>query len=329
MLKRKNSKSAHAANNKKKNAKTKTKNQPEAIKKRILRTTYVKLRQKKQIKPPRPTRKLTGSFRLFADSISLLRQHWKLFGGITLIYILLSIVLVGALSGDYSFTELRKGFEDEFGRLAASLALFSVLISTSGSPNSESGAVYQTIVVLVVSLATIWALRQVLAGEKIQIRDAFYKGMYPLVPLVLVLLFLTILFIPAVVAGFLFTVVLAGGLAVTVLEQVLWSGLILLLFIWSVYLVTNRIFAVYIVTLPDMRPMAAIRAARRLVYWRRWAVIRKLVFLPFAMFLLGAIIILPIIAFVPAIVQYVFLVLSMFALVFAHTYAYSLYKELL
>lgn len=327
MPKRKTSKNTYTAGSGKKD--TKAKNSPEASKKRLLRIPFFGLQRKKKDKPPRPTRKLTGSFRLFADSISLLRQHWKLFGGITLVYMFLSIVLVGALSGDYSFSELRKGFEDEFGRLTASLALFSLLISTTGSPTSESGAVYQTVVVLVVSLATIWALRQVLAGEKIQIRDAFYKGMYPLVPLVLVLLFLSILFVPAVVAGFLFTVVLAGGLAVTVLEQVLWSGLVLLLFLWSLYLVINRIFAVYIVTLPDMRPMAAIKAARRLVYWRRWAVIRKLIFLPFAMLIVGAVIILPIIAFVPAIVQYVFLILSMFALVFAHTYSYSLYKELL
>lgn len=317
-----------AKKHRKKSADTAT-DQMKKSRKRFLKISALRPRRKKKEKPPRPTRKLTGSFRLFADSVSLLRQHWKLFGGITLVYLALSIILVGALSGEYSFSALRESFVEEFGRLSASLALFGVLVGSTGSTTSESGAVYQTLVVIIISLATIWALRQVLAGEKIQIRDAFYKGMHPLVPLVLVLLFLSLLFIPAAIAGFLFNVVLAGGLAVTVLEQVLWFALIVLLFSWSVYLVINRIFALYIVTLPDMRPMAAIKAARRLVYWRRWAIIRKLLFLPFALLVIGAVIILPLIVFVPAIVQYVFLALSMFALVLAHAYAYSLYKELL
>lgn len=320
---------AKGGKKKKRAAPVKSNEKTTAVKKRLLKVPSLKFRRKKKDKPPRPTRKLTGSFRLFADSVSLLVQHWRLFGGITLVYLLLSIVLVGALSGSYSLSALQESFTEEFGRLSASLALFGVLVGSTGSVASEAGAVYQTIVVLMVSLATIWALRQVLAGEKIRIRDSFYKGMYPLVPLVLVLLFLSLLFIPAAIAGFLFNVVLAGGLAVTVLEQVLWFALVVLLLVWSLYLVVNRLFAVYIVTLPDMRPMEAIRAARRLVYWRRWSIIRKLLFLPLALLVIGALIVLPLIAFLPAVVQYVFLVLSVLALVFAHTYTYSLYRELL
>ena len=296
--------------------------------KRLGRLRPIKLRRRKS-NQPRPTKKLTGSFRLFIDSASLVRQHWKLFGGITLVYFVLTMVLVGGLSGEYSISELKKTFAEEFGRLSASLALFGLLVSTTGSSASESGAVYQTLVILLVSLATIWALRQVLAGEKVRIRDAFYKGMYPLVPLVLVLLFICLLFIPALIGGFVFNIVITGGLAVTTLEYILWMGLVILLLSWTLYLVVTRIFAIYIVTLPDMQPMAAIKAARKLVRFRRWLIIRKLLFLPFALVVIAAVIILPLIMFAPVVVQWVFVMLSMFALVFARAYAYSLYKELL
>ncbi|MCA9332095.1 hypothetical protein KC968_04105 [Candidatus Saccharibacteria bacterium] len=294
---------------------------------RVRNKVVAKIRQKD--KQPRPTKKLSGSFRLLIDSASLLRQHWKLFCGITLVYFFLIVLLAGGLSGLTSVKDLKSTFVQEFGNLTASLALFGMVVGTTGNTTSATGSIYQTLVVLIVSLATIWALRQILAGEKIRVRDAFYKGMYPLVPFVLVLLFICILFIPAMVSGFIFNVVILGGLAINVLELVLWMALIISLLLLTLYLVTTRIFAIYIVTLPDMQPVAAIKAAKKIVRYRRWAIIRKLLFLPFIMVIIAAIIILPLIVYAPVTVQVVFVLLSMFALVFAHTYAYSLYKELL
>lgn len=331
MPKKTTPKSASVTNKKdqKSTKRTKLDQSTSLAKKKLTKLVPKKLRRQKKEKPPRPTRKLTGSFRLFMDSTSLLRQHWKLFGGITLVYFVLNMVLVGGLSGQYSVSELKQTFTQEFGRWSSSLALFGLLVSSTGSSGSESGAVYQTVVILLVSMATIWSLRQVLAGERVSVKDAFYKGMYPIVPLVLVLLFVCLLFIPAVIAGFLFNVIISGGLAVNVWEYVLWFGLIIMLLAWTLYMLVTRIFAIYIVTLPDMKPMAAIKASKKLVLYRRWSLIRKLLFLPFALVVLGAVIILPLIMFAPVVVQWVFVLLSMFALVFAHTYTYSLYKELL
>lgn len=284
---------------------------------------------KRKEKQPRPTKKLSGSFRLLIDSASLLRQHWKLFCGITLIYFILIVLLAGGLSGLTSVKDLKSAFVQEFGNLSASLALFGMVVGSTGSTTSATGSIYQTIVVLIVSLATIWALRQVLAGEKIRVRDAFYKGMYPLIPFVLVLLFICILFIPAMISGFIFNVVILGGLAINALELGLWMTLVIGLLLLTLYMVTTRIFAIYIVTLPDMQPMAAIKAAKKIVRYRRWAIIRKLLFLPFIMVIIAAVIVLPLIVYAPVAVQAVFVLMSMFALVFAHTYAYGLYKELL
>lgn len=311
----------------------KQKNVDNNTKTRFSRLKTIKQKRKKREKPPRPTTKISGSFRLFADSVSLLRQHWKLFGGIALVYLVLNILLVGVLSGLGNFQSKYNDLTGEIGRLHGSIVLFGELISGSSSSVDATGSgannVYQTIIVLTVSLATIWALRQVLAGEKVRIRDSFYKGIYPLVPFILVLLFIGLLFVPALVASFLIAVVLQGGLAVNMLEKTLWITIVVLLLAWSIYMLVSRIFAVYIVTLPDMTPVRAIKASRRLAYWRRWALVRKLLFLPFALFVIGAIILLPIITYIPVVAPWVFLILSMIAMIFVHTYAYSLYKELL
>ena len=279
-------------------------------------------------KPQTPPEKLTGSFRLFADSLSVIRQYWKLFVGITLIYLILSMLLVGGL-GSLDVSELKKTFTEDLGQLSASVAVFGLLIGSTGSAGSESGAAYQTIVVILVSLATIWSLRQIYAGEKIGIRDAFYKGMFPLVPFVLVLLFLCLTLIPATIGSFIFTAVFGGELAVTLVETLIWSIVVFLLMVASLYLLSTYIFAAYVVTLTDVRPVEAIKTARKLARFRRWSILRKLLFLPVAYVAIGIIVILPLIVFVPVVVQIVFVLLSMLALVFAHTYVYSLYKELL
>lgn len=306
-----------------KHKKAQSKSEPANAKRRSLKARL------RRAKPETPPAKVSGSFRLFADSLSLLRQHWKLFGGITLIYLILNIYIVGALKAGYDIVELKDTIVAEFDQLTASLAVFGLLLESAGNAGSESSAAYQTIVIFLVSLATIWALRQVLAGEKIGIRDAFYKGMYPLVPFLLVLLVIALQLIPFMAGAFIFASMFGSGLAVTVVEQVVWALVVFLLVLLSLYWLSSSVFALYVVTLPDVRPIAALRAARKLVRYRRWAMVRKLLFLPLALLTIGAVIVLPLIAVAPGIVQVVFLVLATFSLVFAHTYIYSLYKELL
>jgi hypothetical protein len=97
----------------------------------------------------------------------------------------------------------------------------------------------------------------------------------------------------------------------------------------SLYMVTSSVFALYIVTLPNMTPMRALRSARGLVLGRRWTVLRKLLFLPIALFLLGALIMLPLIWFWAPAATWVFFALSMACLAALHSYMYALYRSLL
>ena len=94
-------------------------------------------------------------------------------------------------------------------------------------------------------------------------------------------------------------------------------------------MISSSIFALYIVTLPDMTPLKALRSARQLVRHRRWTVLRKILFLPILLIVVAAIVMLPIIIWTPPLAQWIFFVLTMFAIAAVHAYAYALYRELL
>lgn len=301
----------------------------------LARPTYSSFRLSKRLRHPRP--KVTGSFQLFARSISALRKRPRFFAGIVLVYLVLTIVLVKGFGVGSGIADLKDTltelFQGEISQITTGVSLFAVLLGNLSSAPSDQANVYQTVLLVTTSLAIIWALRQSHSSEnakaKLQVRDAFYKGMYPLVPFVLVLLVIGIQLLPVAVGSFVYNAVIGGGLAVTAAEKVLWTLLIAGLLLLSLYMVTSSLFALYIATLPDMRPMQALRSARDLVRHRRWTIMRKVVFLPIALLVIAAVITIPLILVVPDVAEWVFFVLSMAGLVVFHSYIYTLYRELL
>ena|SRR3990167_7693420 len=299
---------------------------------RIKQPIYKPFRLSKKIKPPAQA-KLPSAFRLMRSALGLLKRHWKLFLGITLVYGFLTVVLVRGFGGSLNLTDLKTtlkdGFGGQYGSLATGATLFSYLLGSAGSSSSPAGGVYQSLLMIIVSLATIWALRQVLANNKIRIRDTFYSGIYPLIPFVLVLLVVGLQLIPLSIGSWLYSTVINNGIAVTFLEKFIWIMLFFLLALLSLYMICSSLFALYIVTLPNMTPMKALRSARQLVLHRRFLVLRKILFMPLALLILGAIIMIPIIIFITPAAEWIFFLLSMFVLTVVHAYMYTLYRELL
>lgn len=275
---------------------------------------------------------IPSAWTIFKRSNRHLNEHKKLFGIISLIYLGLTMLLVRGFQlttdlglAKQAFDELLNGAGNG---ITSSLAVFGYLVGTN-SPNSEVATVYQTMIIVLFSLVTIWALRQTHAKEKISVKDAFYKASYPLIQFILVLLVVGLQFIPFVLGNFLFSATVGSDIAVNLAEKILWSALSFMLVLWTVYLVSSSLFALYIVTLPDMTPLQALRSAKKLVKFRRWSIIRKVIFLPFILCIILAVVMLPTIMFVTPISEVVFLILISSVLVVSHSYMYSLYRELL
>lgn len=298
---------------------------------RLKKSQYKTLRLSKRIRSTQP--KISGSWKLLGSSFLVLKKHWRLFGTLTIIYGLLTFVLVRGVGGGTNLSDIKSSFQGvvsgKWASLTTGTVLYGYLLGSAGSSATETGSVYQSLLIIIMSLAVIWSLRQVTARTSIRARDAFYKGMYPLVPFLLVMGVIGLQLLPLMAGSWLYSTVMGNGIAVTLLEKILWGTLFFLLALLSLYMIASSLFALYIVTLPDMTPMQALRSARQLVLHRRWTILRKIIFLPIALLIASAVLMVPLIILLTGAAQWVFLLLSMFVLVLVHSYMYSLYRELL
>ncbi len=287
-------------------------------------------RTPKQFRPTYP--KLPSAFRLLWQSIGVLKRHWKLFLGIVLVYGVLNVILVHGLANG-NLSSLKSSFNQAFhGRTkqaSTGLTLFVYLLSSSGNTSNQTAGVYQALLVLIISLAVIWSLRQVYAQVVVRVRDSFYRGMYPLIGFIVVLLVVGLQLLPLLLGASLYSLVLNQGIAATGLEKFVWLVFFGLMAAISLYMICSSIFALYIVTLPDMTPMKALRSARQLVRYRRLLVLRKILFLPLALIILAAAVLVPLIIIYTPSAEWVYFALSLFGLAIVHSYMYGLYRELL
>jgi hypothetical protein len=293
---------------------------------------YQSFKLQKSVKPAR--KPVASGFKLFKQALGTLKNSWKLFAGILAVYGILNVILVGGLSNNTDLPLLKDALNQVFtgnlGSFSTGLTLFTVLVGSLGSGGTTAVAsAYQTILLLVISVILIWALRQVYASHKVGVRDAFYKGVYPLIPFILVLLVIGLQLVPLVLGTTLYSLLVGGGIAITVLERALTGLAFLALAVMSVYMICSSIFALYIVTLPDMTPMKALRSARELVQFRRWVVLRKILFLPIAILVVSAFIMIPISLYVTPAATAIFFVLTIIGVGVIHSYMYALYRELL
>lgn len=298
---------------------------------RVKQSSYQSMKLSKRIKHHV---KLPSAWKITKSAALLVWHHRRLFIGITLLYGILNLILVKGFSGGADIGslkhELSQLFRGNFGTLGSSLTIFLYLVTTSGNSSSSTGGAYQLLLVLVMSLAIIWLFRQILAGSTaLRVRDSLYRGMYPLVPFILVLAVIAIQTVPLIIGSTLYTLVITYGIAALPAERLVWALFFAILALLSIYMICSSIFALYIVTLPDMTPMKALRSARELVRFRRWTVMRKVLILPVILVLAAVLIMVPVIIWLTPLSQWVFFLLTMFSLVAVHGYMYTLYRELL
>jgi hypothetical protein len=278
-------------------------------------------------------KKVASAPTLLNRSFAHLLNNKKHYGLITLIYTVLSIVFVGVLSNEEDLNLLKETFDDFLetprGRVVTGVTMIGYIVRSVGGASNEASGLLQAMLIAIFSLAIIWSLRQLMADKKITVRDSFYKGVYPLVPFFMITLVIGLQTLPLFVGGLLYGFAVGQPFTSSNIELGFWVILATLLATLTVYMVASSIFALYVATLPNMTPMKALRSARELVRYRRLLVLRKLLFLPVALILIGIIIILPVALYLTPIAEITYLLLLMFSFPLTHTYLYLLYRELL
>lgn len=277
----------------------------------------------------RPRATLASSFSITKNSVAVLWHNKSLFGGIMLVYGIAYIVLVQGLSGTANASTIKGDFSGFFHGNVGGLFSGLLVIGSTNTNGNPSASTYQAFLILIISLVVIWTLRQVYSGAIVRVRDGYYKGLYPLIPFVLIALVIGVELIPAAVGATAYSVFVTQGIAITVAEKAI--GVILLagLVLFSMYFISSSIFGLYIVTLPDMTPIKALRSAKALVKGRRLIVMRKVIYLPVMLIIAISIIMLPFIVLVPVLAVWIFFILSLVAITVVHGYLYNLYRELI
>lgn len=270
---------------------------------------------------------------LFKKALLLLRVNWRPLSIFFIVFAVFNLLFIrgfeSIINTDLINETLTEIVDEENIGLAGGFTAFGLLLNSSGVAQGEITQLYQSILLLIGSLAVIWLFRQQQANNKVTMKQAFYRGMYPLVPFFLIVLVIGLQLLPALVGNFLFQTVVQADLIVGSLELFVWIMLLFLTFLLSLYMLAGSIISLYIVTLPEMTPMIALREARELVRYRRTKIVFRMIALILVMAVILFVVVLPIIFFAPIVAEWIFFALTILAIPFTHAYMFSLYRELL
>jgi hypothetical protein len=122
---------------------------------------------------------IPGSFKLTAHVFETLKKYWRPLGGILLVYIALNLIFATGLLTNIS-SNVSSIRNNSHSSLSDGVSGFGDLLTGSGSTGQSTGA--QTILLVIESLVIIWALRHLLAGEKVGINPAAFTIDYWLRP---------------------------------------------------------------------------------------------------------------------------------------------------
>lgn len=280
----------------------------------------------------RQSKRLSNLRVLCMRSLGVLWGNKWVFLSILLIYGVINFLLAQSITGGLNVNNLKTTadtlFHGQFKALSGGLTVFAVLIGAeTGTYKSYS---YGFILLLIVSLALIWTIRQYSNSQtKVRIRDAFYQGMYPLIPFIVILLVIALELVPLIIGGAIYADSVINGVAVNVLEKAVFILITFGLAAITLYWLSGSIFALYIVTLPGMTPVKALKTASQLVHKRRLPVLLRLFCLPLGLLVIYLIIMLPVIIWLAPASQVILIILMLLSISVVHSYLYNLYQDLL
>ena len=283
--------------------------------------TAKKINKKTKTEKPVVTQ---NSWQLLKSTWFELSTFWRPIAGVTAVYAVLYFLFVMGL-GFASVLQVQDGTGNTF--TDAMYAIFGSINDTYVGGASDATTLLQYVLFMVASLALIWLLRKLQALKKVTIRDAYYQGTAGIVPVILVSVILIFCFIPAALGSTLVsTAMQASSAMVEIIVITAVSGILLLGSLWLFAMFWP---AFYIASLPQTRPIQALRSARVLTKKRRFSILRKFIVLGLLLAFGIFIVLLPVALLLPVATPYVAYILLFVAFAFMQVYLYQLYRSLL
>ncbi len=282
-----------------------------------------KVNNKEKVKLP----KLPSTWALTKKTWFEVSTFWRPLLGVTIIFAILYFALVLGLNLSTSWQDELTLADSQIGGVFG-LAFGALYSSGLGSSvSSDSTTLIQILLIVLASMAFVWTLRKLQGLKQIKWRDAYYQGTAAFIPTILVCVVLTLVLIPAIISSSLLSTALQLGPSAS--EITIIGAITVLLLLLSASLFIMYWPAFYIVSLPQTRPIQALRSARKVTKRRRLAILRKSIMWLIICIVMVLILLLPIAIIIPAIVSYWAFALLFVLFGFSHVYFYNLYRSLL
>jgi hypothetical protein len=279
---------------------------------------------------------------------AILWKNWRLFGGLILVYMFVSIAVsgFGAQESYNNLSEALKStsgdlFKGNFGAIGGAGLLLLTTVTSGLSPDlTQAQTILGGLAVFFGWLATIWLLRNTLAGHNPKLRDGLYNSGSPVLASLIVGFIITLQLLPGAIAIIIYSAAQTSGLLDGgVSAMLVWSSIVLLGLL-SLYWISGSFIAMVVVTLPGMYPWSAIRSAGDLVVGRRLRVLYRMLWLLLVLVITWSVIVIPVILFndwltqmVPSItwlplVPLVVIGMGSLTLIYVTAYVYLMYRRI-
>lgn len=290
---------------------------------------YRSFKLQKKIKPE--PRAIPTSLALLKGSLRFIWSNKRVFAALLFIYGLIYFLLIRTpiptdMESIQELVEVALGSGSQQS-LEGNFATLGVVLGSAGT--LQQNPTVAALGTLVLSLATVWATRQIHNQQILKARDAYYQGMTGVFPVLMVLMVLSLQLIPFAIASFVYTTARAGQLFVTGAEDLAFFIVALLIGLLSFYWITSTIIALYVASLPGMYPLKALRAAKKLVKFQRFMVFRRIIALPVVLGVAYALILLLVIRFLPSRAFLAAEVMQLLMIPLVNVYLYKLYRALI
>lgn len=286
---------------------------------------------------------LPGYWSLTVEVSRLLLTHKKLFIGLTILYAVTSVAIIGLMSNS-AFGEFRDALSADYelfgidmtGTVETLSLLGATMMGMFAEPLTESQQIVGGVYLLLGWMTMVWLLRQILAGHKVRIRDGLYSSGSPFIATLIVLVVIIVQLLPVALGFIVYSILTMSGIATEGVEAMAAWAVIILLFVLSLYWITSSIVALVIVTLPGMYPFAALKQAGDIILGRRLRVMLRLLWAALVLLIAWAILLTPAVILQSAIniewlpiLPLTVALLAAMTLVWFSTYAYLLYRRLI
>lgn len=284
--------------------------------------------------------KTPGYFSFAREVLSTIWSNKKLFLKFILLYMAISLIVVGTLSQE-SYVALR----DSITSASEGLGI-NEMVSLIGGVMTASNSSDATIASQLVSgflflfgwLLIVWILRYRMANKDIKFRDALYNCGAPIAATFVLLLIVVLQLLPFVIALLVYTSVSGIGLinwSVDIENMAAWCVLAAFA-VLTLYWMATSFIALIIVTVPGTYPWTAIRIAGDKVVGRRLRILQRILFMLLPILVVWIVVLIPVILLDNAIaidwlplIPFISLVLSTLTLLWCASYIYTLYRYLL